>query len=74
MGQRSHFTGRYPRTSGYPKDGAWKGKWKGKVFSESVVFWVGGETNETVTKTTQRILCGRIEENNDTGLWIAPQR
>lgn len=60
-----HLTGRYPGTKGYPADGKYGGEWKGKRFYEPVVFWIGGETNETVTKTTQRILCGRIEENGE---------
>ncbi len=53
-----HLTGRYPGTKGYPADGKYGGEWKGKRFYEPVVFWIGGETNETVTKTTQRILAG----------------
>lgn len=68
-----HFTGRYPGTKGYPSHGKYKGKWKGRVFNEPVVFWVGGETNETVTKTTQRILCGRIEENKEPGYGMIPR-
>ncbi len=58
-----HLTGRYPGTKGYPADGKYGGEWKGKRFYEPVVFWIGGETNETVTKTTQRILCGRIRRS-----------
>lgn len=68
-----HLTGRYPGTDGYPSDGAWEGGWNGKVFNEPPVFWVGGETNETVTKTTQRILCGRIEENGNPGYGLIPK-
>lgn len=68
-----HLTGRYPGTDGYPSDGAWEGGWNGKVFNEPPVFWVGGETNETVTKTTQRILCGRIEENGNPGYGSIPK-
>ncbi|MBY8138818.1 terminase large subunit [Vibrio fluvialis] len=68
-----HLTGRYPGTEGYPSDGAWEGGWNGKVFNEPPVFWVGGETNETVTKTTQRILCGRIEENGNPGYGSIPK-
>ncbi|MGU6188447.1 terminase large subunit domain-containing protein [Escherichia coli] len=43
-----HLTGRYPGTKGYPADGKYGGEWKGKRFYEPVVFWIGGETNETV--------------------------
>jgi phage terminase large subunit-like protein len=68
-----HLTGRYPGTKGYSSDGAWKGDWHGKRFTEPVVFWVGGETNETVTKTTQRILCGRVEENGELGYGSIPK-
>ncbi|MDU7769566.1 MAG: terminase family protein, partial [Serratia marcescens] len=68
-----HLTGRYPGTEGYPDDGAYDGNWQGRRFNEPVVFWVGGETNETVTKTTQRILCGRIEENDEPGYGLLPK-
>lgn len=68
-----HLTGRYPGTKGYPADGKYGGEWKGKRFYEPVVFWIGGETNETVTKTTQRILCGRIEENDEPGYGSIPK-
>ncbi|HHG0455604.1 TPA: terminase family protein [Citrobacter freundii] len=68
-----HLTGRYPGTKGYPSDGAYGETWGGKRFYEPVVFWVGGETNETVTKTTQRILCGRIEENDEPGYGSIPK-
>ncbi len=68
-----HLTGRYPGTAGYPDDGAYGGSWKGRRFNEPVVFWVGGETNEAVTKTTQRILCGRIEENDEPGYGLLPK-
>ncbi|MDU1699706.1 MAG: terminase family protein, partial [Citrobacter freundii] len=68
-----HLTGRYPGTKGYPSDGAYGETWGGKRFCEPVVFWVGGETNETVTKTTQRILCGRIEENDEPGYGSIPK-
>ncbi|MEX3002698.1 terminase large subunit domain-containing protein [Serratia fonticola] len=68
-----HLTGRYPGTAGYPEDGAYERDWQGRRFNEPVVFWVGGETNETVTKTTQRILCGRIEENDEPGYGFIPK-
>ncbi len=68
-----HLTGRYPGTKGYPADGKYGGEWKGKRFYEPVVFWIGGETNETVTKTTQRILCGRVEENDEPGYGSIPK-
>lgn len=68
-----HLTGRYPGGAGYPDDGAYNGDWQGRRFNEPVVFWVGGETNETVTKTTQRILCGRIEENDEPGYGLIPK-
>ncbi|HEE9771690.1 TPA: terminase family protein, partial [Proteus mirabilis] len=68
-----HLTGRYPGTKGYPDDGLYGKEWEGKRFYEPVIFWVGGETNETVTKTTQRILCGRIEENDDPGYGAIPK-
>lgn len=60
-----HLTGRYPGTPSYPNWGSYEGDWGGKRFDHPVVFWVGGETNETISKTTQRILCGRIEETTD---------
>ncbi len=68
-----HLTGRYPGTAGYPSDGAFEGAWNGRRFNEPVVFWVGGETNETVTKSTQRILCGRIDEGNEPGYGMIPK-
>lgn len=68
-----HLTGRYPGTDAYPSYGKYGREWKGKRFSGPVVFWVGGETNETVTKTTQRILCGRIEEHKEPGYGMIPK-
>lgn len=68
-----HLTGRYPGTKAYPEDGQYGGKWRGKRFNGGVVFWVGGETNETVTKTTQRILCGRIEHHEEPGYGMIPK-
>ncbi|MFG6076984.1 terminase large subunit domain-containing protein [Erwinia sp. OPT-41] len=70
-----HLTGSYPGTAGYPADGAYEGEWRGRRFNEPVVFWVGGETNETVTKSTQRVLCGRIDEdeNQEPGYGSIPK-
>lgn len=68
-----HLTGRYPGTAAYPKDGAYSGEWKGRRFYEPVVFWAGGETNETITKTTQRLLAGRIESEDEPGLGMIPR-
>lgn len=68
-----HLTGRYPGTDAYPDYGIYGEAWEGKRFAEPVVFWVGGETNETITKTTQRILCGRIEENGEPGFGMIPK-
>jgi len=44
-----HATGLYP---------SW---WQGAVFEKSNVGWVSGVTNDTVRKTTQKLLVGRIE-------------
>lgn len=68
-----HLTGRYPGTAAYPDYGEWAGSWEGKRFSGPVVFWVGGETNETITKSTQRILCGRLEETKEPGFGMIPK-
>jgi phage terminase large subunit-like protein len=68
-----HLTGRYPGTAGYPEDGKYGDEWRGRRFSEPVVFWVGGETNETVTKSTQRLLCGRIDEGVEPGYGAIPK-
>jgi len=68
-----HLTGRYPGTKAYPKDGKYNGEWKGRRFNEPVVFWAGGETNETITKTTQRLLAGRIESEDEPGKGMIPR-
>lgn len=68
-----HLTGRYPGTLAYPAHGKFPGIWKGRRFSGPVVFWVGGETNETITKSTQRILCGRMEETKEPGYGMIPK-
>ncbi|HHA2025518.1 TPA: terminase family protein [Enterobacter ludwigii] len=68
-----HLTGRYPGTDAYPSWGVYKDEWKGRRFEGPVVFWVGGETNETITKSTQRILCGRLEETKEPGFGMIPK-
>lgn len=68
-----HLTGRYPGTKTYPDDGVYGGAWQGKVFDTPTIFWVGGETNETLTKTTQRILCGRLEQHGEPGYGMIPK-
>ena len=68
-----HLTGRYPGTNAYPPDGLWPDEWQGRRFNRGVVFWVGGETNETITKSTQRILCGRMEETHAPGYGLIPK-
>lgn len=51
----------------YPDD------WKGAKFKAPTVGWVGGVTGEVIRDTTQKLLCGRIQDEDALGTGAIPK-
>ena len=51
----------------YPDD------WDGAVFEKPTVGWVGGVTGEVIRDTTQKLLCGRIQDAEAAGSGAIPK-
>lgn len=56
-----HATGKYPD---------W---WEGQRFERPTVGWVGGDTSETIRDTTQKLLVGRIQDEDAIGTGSIPK-
>lgn len=57
----------YHATGLYPND------WKGARFDAPTVGWVGGVTGEVIRDTTQKLLCGRIQDSAGLGSGAIPR-
>lgn len=57
----------YHATGLYPDD------WDGARFERPTVGWVGGVTGEVIRDTTQKLLCGRIQDTDAIGSGTIPR-